>query len=481
MKLLNIIAPLLRFRDLAIEDEDERMCVLTRTALLSGGSTHIVLLCVFYAMDVPEMVYYNVLSVVWWIGAFLWHIRTNRWYWPLACLWPEFLIHAILATWYVGWGAAYWMYCVIMLAAMSLLPRAKWVSAVAAVFTVTLFASWYLWFDTFEPKYQLDPEIIRIKFALNSSATIGFMVLTINLAVLLQQRAWQIVEQLRAISEKERQTVEATLLDLQNTQAQLIQQEKLASLGKLTAGIAHEIKNPLNFVTNFASLSKELTHDLCEAIENNDTIEDVLDDLVKNADRIYWHGHRANEIVKNMMQHASNNQGERKRTDLNALIQQHVDLAYHGKRVDAPEIKVSIQQKLGQDIGEVEVVSQEIGRVLLNLIGNAFDAVCDYAATDKHGTYKPLVVVSTRRIDHFVEVRIADNGPGISYEIQDKVFEPFFTTKPPGSGTGLGLSLSHEIVNQRHEGTLTVESHPGQGATFIMKLPASMRSVPELV
>ena len=472
MQLFNLIPPLLRFSNLTIEDENERMRVLSRTALVCGGITHVVLLFVFNALHVPEMFYVNIVSVLWWFGALAWHVRTGYWYWPLSSIWIEMILHAVLATWFVGWATGYWMYCVIMIAAMSLLPRIQWLSMVTYLFTVVLFGTWYLSGASFESVYILEPGVIRLKFVVNAAVAIGFMVLVINLAVILQQRAWRKVEQFRATAEEERQNAEAALHNLQTTQDQLIHQEKLASLGKLTAGIAHEIKNPLNFVTNFAALSKDLAQDLCEAIESNESIEDVVDDLVQNAERICRHGQRANEIVKNMMQHAANRQSERSVTDLNTLVEQHLDLAYHGKRVHVPEVNVSVEQQLGEDVGDVEVVSSEIGRVLLNLLGNAFDAVCESALEDTTGTYTPRVIVSTKRAEDRIEVRVSDNGPGIPPEIQNKVFEPFFTTKPAGSGTGLGLSMSHDIVHQGHGGTLTVESGTGTGADFIITLPA---------
>ena len=475
MKILNVIAPLLRFTDLSIEDEDERMRVLTRTALCCGGSTHIVLLFVFYLLEVPEMIYFNILSVVWWLGALIWHIKSRRWFWPLSCIWVEMLIHAVLATWYVGWGTGYWIYCVIMIAAMSLLPRARWLSMVTYLFTVALFGAWYLIGAAFEPVYVLDPGIVRLKFVVNGAAGIGFMVLTINLAATLQRRAWQEVEQLRVTAESERKRIEAALRDLKATQAQLIQQEKLASLGKLTAGIAHEIKNPLNFITNFSQLNKELAEELREAMEMNQAVEGIIEDLEQNATRIHRHGERANNIVMSMMQHASNGHGEREQADVNTLVLQNIDLAYHGNRVQLPGFEVTIKQQLDNNLGEIEINPQEIGRVLLNLLGNAFDAVYDRASNDD--AYTPVVTVTTRRLEDELEVVVSDNGMGMSDEVREKVFEPFFTTKPTGSGTGLGLSLSHDIVTQGHGGTLMVNSEPGKGSAFTMRLPVSTLAV----
>ncbi len=266
--------------------------------------------------------------------------------------------------------------------------------------------------------------------------------------------------------------LEQSLRQLKTTQAQLIQQEKLASLGQLTAGIAHEIKNPLNFVNNFAELNEELAQELREALAMGEDVEDLLADLEQNASVIAHHGKRADGIVHAMMQHASGGSGQREATDLNALVSEHIDLAYHGKQAQVPDLKVEIERDLGVDACAVKIVPQEIGRVLLNLLGNAFDAVHD-RAVNVNSAYIPTVTVSTRQAEGQVEIRVQDNGPGIPAEIREKIFEPFFTTKPTGTGTGLGLSMSYDIVTQGHGGTLRVESEDGEGATFIVKLPVS--------
>jgi signal transduction histidine kinase len=262
------------------------------------------------------------------------------------------------------------------------------------------------------------------------------------------------------------------LEELKTMQAQLIQSEKLASLGQLTAGIAHEIKNPLNFVNNFAQLNEELADELCEAWQNNEAnVEEILEDLKQNSRIIAQHGKRADGIVYAMMQHASGGKGQRTATDVNTLVSEYIELAYHGKRAQLPDLAVNIQRDLGERVGQVEMVRHEIGRVLLNLLSNAFDAVHEHVLKI-NGEYAPLVTVSTRQVDGHVEIRVSDNGPGIPEEIQGRIFEPFFTTKPTGSGTGLGLSLSYDIVTQGHGGRLTIESQEGQGATFIITLPS---------
>jgi len=289
-------------------------------------------------------------------------------------------------------------------------------------------------------------------------------------------RSHELRLQLEGVHDRDRQLyknlmerIDEAHRELKRTQAQLIQSEKMASLGQLTAGIAHEIKNPLNFVNNFAEINEELTRELREALANGESVDDLLDDLEQNARVINQHGKRADSIVHAMMQHASGGTGERKPTDINQLVSEHIDLAYHGKRAQVTGFEASIERDLGA-VGSVELVPQGIGRVLLNLLGNAFDAVHEQAGR-VNSAYVPTVTVLTQRIEDGVEVRVSDNGPGIPREIHEKIFEPFFTTKPTASGTGLGLSLSYDIVTQGHGGTLTVESEEGEGATFIVTLP----------
>lgn len=263
--------------------------------------------------------------------------------------------------------------------------------------------------------------------------------------------------------------------DLASAQAKLVQQEKLASLGQLTAGIAHEIKNPLNFVNNFSEVNVELVDELVDELREAgllDRFGDLIEDLRQNSDAVRKHGKRADSIVRTMMQHASGGTGERQPVEMNELVSEHIDLAYHGRRAQATEFNVTLERDLADDVGKVPLVPQAIGRVLLNLLGNAFDALQEYAQSID-GPFEPRVSVSTRRIGAKVEIRVSDNGPGMSEEVRKKIFEPFFTTKSTGSGTGLGLSLSYDIVTQGHGGTLDVESEPGQGATFVIGLPTN--------
>ncbi|RMF57413.1 MAG: hypothetical protein D6746_11110 [Bacteroidetes bacterium] len=279
--------------------------------------------------------------------------------------------------------------------------------------------------------------------------------------------------------EAAKRTVEAAYDELNEAKDRLVQSEKLASLGALTAGIAHEIKNPLNFINNFAELNEELADEVAEALDAGDLdeVRAILDDVRQNAAIIKQHGKRADGIVRSMMQHARSGEGRHEPVDVNAFVEEYLNLAYHGQRARVPGFNAELVTELGDDVGTVEMVPQEMGRVLINLLGNAFDAVCEYAAS-QNGQYAPKVTVTTRRENGQVAIRVADNGPGIPDEVKAKIFEPFFTTKPTGSGTGLGLSLSHDIVTQGHGGTLTVESAPGQGATFVVRFPSHMVPVP---
>lgn len=266
--------------------------------------------------------------------------------------------------------------------------------------------------------------------------------------------------------------LEASHKTLKTTQAQLIQQEKLASLGALTAGIAHEIKNPLNFVNNFAGLTRELVEELEAGLRDATDPADllvILADLSVNATKIEEHGQRADRIVMAMLEHSRGGGGARQRVDLNALVEEHVNLAYHGMRARVPDFKVTIRRRYDEATGRVELVPQEIGRLLLNLLGNAFYAVREKVKAG--AAFAPEVTISTRRTDAAIVIEVADNGPGIPGDIRQKIFEPFFTTKPAGEGTGLGLSLSYDIVTQGHGGQMAVRSRKDEGTVFTITLP----------
>jgi ligand-binding sensor domain-containing protein/signal transduction histidine kinase len=271
--------------------------------------------------------------------------------------------------------------------------------------------------------------------------------------------------------------MERAYRDLKRTQAQLVQQEKLASLGALTAGIAHEIKNPLNFINNFSQLTAEMAEELIDVQRREPAtplgeVNDVLEDIRLNSTKILEHGVRADSIVKSMLQHSRGGVHRAEPTEVNGLVEEYVGLAYHGRRAQQADFAAEIALELDPAAGQVELVAQDIGRVVLNLVGNAFDAVTERRAEEGRD-YVPRVRVTTRRTGAGVEVSVEDNGTGIPASVREKVFEPFFTTKAAGKGTGLGLSMSHEIVVSGHGGRLGVEDVVGGGTRFVFFLPAA--------
>jgi signal transduction histidine kinase len=290
--------------------------------------------------------------------------------------------------------------------------------------------------------------------------------------VLLRARIGASLEKkwLRDAERERTRELEETLRQLRETQAQLIVQEKMASLGALTAGIAHEIKNPLNFVTNFAQLTVDLVADLKEDLARGMDVEDLLADLTGNAEKIRQHGQRADNIVRGMLMHSRGSAGQLEEGDLNAVLDQAAMLAYHGLRAKDNTFNVTIEKRYAENLGRVRMVTQDLSRVFLNIVNNA----C-YASHQKAGTagadYRPTLVLTTRDAGRHVEATIRDNGPGIPSAVLDKIFNPFFTTKPTGEGTGLGLSISHQIVVEQHKGTIQVESREGEGTEFRITLP----------
>ena len=264
---------------------------------------------------------------------------------------------------------------------------------------------------------------------------------------------------------------------LKAAQANLVQAEKMASLGQLTAGIAHEIKNPLNFVNNFAELSRELLGELKEAFDSapDGTRAEDLDELMTTLDgnlaKIAEHGRRADGIVKSMLLHSRGGSGERRQSDLNALIEEALNLAFHGARAQDQSFNVTLERDLDPSIGPLEAVPQDLTRVFLNLFGNAFYAVNKRRREGGEPAFAPILTLTTRNRGDEIEVRVRDNGTGIPPEIRDKLFQPFFTTKPTGEGTGLGLSISYDIVVQEHGGSIAVDSQPGEFTEFTLRLP----------
>jgi signal transduction histidine kinase len=280
--------------------------------------------------------------------------------------------------------------------------------------------------------------------------------------------------------QEQKEKVESALSQLRATQAQLIQSEKLASLGELTAGIAHEIQNPLNFVNNFAEISVDLAKEINEEIDKDpidkEFVKELMGDLTQNQQKINHHGQRASAIVKGMLEHSrSRDVIHRVSTDLNALADEYLRLSYHGLRAKDSSFNATMETHFDPELPKIEVIPQDIGRVLLNLINNAFYAVNqrNNAVETLHATslpYQPTVTVSTKKLAAAIEISVKDNGNGIPEAIKDKIFQPFFTTKPTGQGTGLGLSLAYDIVTKGHGGTLNFESKAGVGTTFVLNL-----------
>lgn len=273
---------------------------------------------------------------------------------------------------------------------------------------------------------------------------------------------------------RQKEELENALHDLRATQNQLIQAEKMASLGELTAGIAHEIQNPLNFVNNFSEVNKELIEELKNKnekfkIEDTESTE-LLNDIAQNLEKINFHGKRADAIVKGMLQHSRKSTGQKELTDINALADEYLRLAYHGLRAKDKSFNASFKTDFDNTIGKIDIVPQDIGRVLLNLINNAFYTVNEKRKVE-NGKYEPVIFVKTKKTGGKAEITVRDNGNGIPQNIIDKIFQPFFTTKPTGQGTGLGLSLSYEIVTKGHGGELKVQSKEGEGSEFIIFLP----------
>jgi signal transduction histidine kinase len=265
--------------------------------------------------------------------------------------------------------------------------------------------------------------------------------------------------------------IEKAYTELKATQAQLIHAEKMASLGELTAGIAHEIQNPLNFINNFSDVNKELLEEMKDAIdkENLGSVRELATDVIANEDKINHHGKRADAIVKGMLQHSRTNTGIKEPVDIKAVVDEYLRLSYHGLRARDKSFNANMKTDLDDRIGNINVVSQDIGRVLLNLYNNAFYAVSE-KTRENLPAYDPTVSVVTRKLQDKVEIRIEDNGNGIPAKVKDKIFQPFFTTKPPGQGTGLGLSLSYDMI-RAHGGEIRVESRESVGTTFIIELP----------
>jgi signal transduction histidine kinase len=396
----------------------------------------------------------------------------------------------LVATWFVVHHnaspdsldmAAAWL-TLLMVVAVGAVPFQPWqTAALGALMAAEFWVFGEAWAGRVGERH-------RIVFILLAAAIVAVVAGALYGSRYGQYRVLRRLARLKDQNAARSEALAHSLQRLRAAQAQLVQQEKLAGLGQLTAGIAHEIKNPLNFVTNFAQLSRDLALEVRDALTEDpdrparavaEELGEALDDLVLNTEKIAEHGRRADGIVKSMLAHSRATPGERRPVNLNRLLDEYANLAYHGMRAQY-HLDVEVERHYDEALGELPIVPEEIGRVFLNLVGNAFDALRDRIAVEGDA-FGPRVRITTRRTDDGAAVYVSDNGPGMPPEVLPRVFEPFFTTKPSGEGTGLGLSLAYEIVTQGHGGTLGVRSRVGEGTVFMLTLPARPPDIAEAV
>jgi signal transduction histidine kinase len=314
------------------------------------------------------------------------------------------------------------------------------------------------------------------KLRLYGMITIAIVALIIGIIVfrnnIRKQKSFDLLKKQKQEIDLQKSKLEVSITELQTTQSQLIQSEKMASLGELTAGIAHEIQNPLNFVNNFSEVNQELIAEMNSEIEkgNYAEVKAISKDITENEQKINHHGKRADAIVKGMLQHSRSSSGVKEPTDINALADEYLRLAYHGLRAKDKSFNSTMKTDFDESIGKINVLTQDLGRVILNLITNAF-----YAVTEKKKQgiekYEPTVFVSTKKEGNKVMIKIRDNGMGIPGKVREKIFQPFFTTKPTGEGTGLGLSMSYDIITKGHGGEISVTTQEGEYTEFSILLP----------
>jgi two-component system, NtrC family, sensor kinase len=324
---------------------------------------------------------------------------------------------------------------------------------------------------------EIENERSQYRNQIRMYTLVGALVIFLIIAFLLarnnkiKQKAFSLLQKQKEATVVQKTKAEQALEELKSTQSQLIHSEKMASLGELTAGIAHEIQNPLNFVNNFSEVNTELIDESIKAIDsgNQKEAKELLVNLRQNEEKVKFHGQRADAIVKGMIQHSRVNTGQKEPVEINQLADEYLRLSYHGLKAKDKSFNSTLQTDFDQMIGQIHIIPQDIGRVLLNLYNNAFYVVSEKKKLQPEG-YEPTVSVSTKKVGSKVEIRVKDNGNGIPIKVMDKIFQPFFTTKPAGQGTGLGLSMSYDII-KAHGGEIMVETKVGEGAEFLIELP----------
>ena len=318
---------------------------------------------------------------------------------------------------------------------------------------------------------------------LTRSAVRPFTDKQVDLVTTFADQAAIAIENVQLFDSVESRTRElaASLDDLKTAQDRLVQTEKLASLGQLTAGIAHEIKNPLNFVNNFSALSAELTDELNDTLKSvamdgkvREEVDELTGMLKDNLEKVVQHGKRADTIVKNMLLHSREGSREHRPADINSLLDESLNLAYHGARAEKGEFNITLQRDFDAYAGTIELFPQDITRAFLNLIANGVYAATRRKTENKESGFEPTLRAATKNLGTTVEIRIRDNGTGIPAEVREKMFNPFFTTKPAGEGTGLGLSMTHDIIVKQHGGKIDVETEPGVFTEFVITLPRAI-------